>query len=238
MVDDAETKTARHVAPDLGYRYPTFAGPCVRSRHGFCSGAVSLDLKSQPQYLLAVPASVWTAAIEKTMDNGKGKEEITLEPASPSDEHTQSSNGLRHPRTPIGYLFVVIIPILLLFLNFFLAQYDKFVLSYFQADVISSLNLSSANYGILSGYATGVVYALLAIPVAFVADYTNARVWTLALATLWWSLCVVFQGLSHNFWQILLARIGMGIGQAPVEALSVSLISDLIEAKWMFFAER
>lgn len=173
-----------------------------------------------------------------TMDDEKGKEGIIIEPASPPDEHTRSSNGSRRHHTPLTYALTVLIPILLLFLNFFLAQYDKFVLSYFQADVIRGLDLSPANYGILSGYATGIVYALLAIPVAFVADYTNARVWTLTLATLWWSLCVVFQGLSHNFWQILLARIGMGIGQAPVEALSVSLISDLIEPKWMFFAER
>jgi hypothetical protein len=49
------------------------------------------------------------------------------------------------------------ISILLWFLNFFLAQYDKFVLSYFQANVIGSLHLSSSGYGILSGYATGIV---------------------------------------------------------------------------------
>ena len=132
----------------------------------------------------------------------------------------------------------VILSVFLLFLNFFLAQYDKFVLSYFQNDVINSLHLSSSDYGILSGYATGIVYALLAIPVAFIADYTESRTWVLCIATLWWSVCVVFQGLSHNFWQILLARIAMGIGQAPVEALSVSLISDMVSVKWIFFAER
>jgi MFS family permease len=48
----------------------------------------------------------------------------------------------------------------------------------------------------------------------------------------------VFQGLSGNFWQILLARIAMGIGQAPAEALSVSLISDLVGLEMAFFAER
>lgn len=132
----------------------------------------------------------------------------------------------------------VIVSVLLLFLNYFLAQYDKFVLSYFQAEVIRTLSLSSAEYGILSGYATGIVYALLAIPVAFIADERMARVWVLSFSTLWWSICVIFQGLSHNFWQILLARIGMGIGQAPVEALSVSLISDLVGAQWIFLAER
>lgn len=132
----------------------------------------------------------------------------------------------------------IVVSILLLFINYFLAQYDKFVLSYFQADVISTLSLSSSEYGILSGYATGIVYALLAIPVAFVADEKLARVWVLSIAALWWSICVIFQGYSHNFWQILLARIGMGIGQAPVEAISVSLISDLVGTQWIFLGER
>ena len=131
----------------------------------------------------------------------------------------------------------IIVSLILLFLNYFLAQYDKFILSYFQDEVIESLRLSQASYGILSGYATGIVYALLALPTAYVADYTGARVWVLTVAAVWWSLCVIFQGLSNNFWQILLARIGMGIGQAPVEALSVSLISDLLGKRYVFFGE-
>lgn len=135
-------------------------------------------------------------------------------------------------------LWRISISVLVLFLNYFLAQYDKFILSYFQDDVIKSLHLSEASYGILSGYATGIVYALLALPVAYVADNTSARVWVLTVTAGWWSLCAIFQGLSHHFWQILLARIGMGIGQAPVEALSVSLISDLVGKRYVFFVER
>ena len=142
------------------------------------------------------------------------------------------------PAKSLLQYFFTSLSIVLLFLNFFLAQYDKFVLSYFQTSVIETLNLSSTDYGVLSGYATGIVYALLAIPIAFLADYTEGRVWVLSVATLWWSMCVVFQGLSNNFWQILLARIAMGIGQAPAEALSVSLISDMVGTKWVFFAER
>jgi MFS family permease len=168
----------------------------------------------------------------------KGPEGLEASPADNMRETQRTQQDDAHkPRTLLSrvYLFTAIF---LLFLNFFLAQYDKFVLSYFQADVIRSLNLSSSDYGILSGYATGIVYALLALPIAFIADYVQARVWVLSVAALWWSLCVLFQGLSQTFWQILLARIGMGIGQAPVEALSISLISDLVDAKWLFLAER
>ena len=138
----------------------------------------------------------------------------------------------------IGSRLYLVLVIFLLFLDFFLAQYDKFILSYFQDEVIASLHLTSVDYGVLSGYATSIVFAVLALPTAFVADYTNSRVWVLSVAVTWWSLAVLFQGLSHNFWQILLARIAMGIGQAPVEALSISLISDYVDTRWLFLCER
>jgi len=159
--------------------------------------------------------------------DGRGVEPIT--------EGTDTTKLVSRPDVPV---WKITLSLVLLFLNYFLAQYDKFVLSYFQKDVITSLSLSSPAYGILSGYATGIVYALLALPAAYIADYTDARVWVLTVSALWWSLCAIFQGLSHNFWQILLARIGMGIGQAPVEALSVSLISDLMGKEYVFFGER
>ena len=167
----------------------------------------------------------------------KEKEDPTMgvESAADWDERHHNGSPSTHYHVPSVR---VIVSILLLFINYFLAQYDKFVLSYFQADVIRTLSLSSSEYGILSGYATGIVYALLAIPVAFIADERLARVWVLSIAAVWWSLCVIFQGLSRNFWQILLARIGMGIGQAPVEAISVSLISDLVGPQWIFLGER
>ncbi|KAL8741235.1 MAG: hypothetical protein Q9184_008410 [Pyrenodesmia sp. 2 TL-2023] len=148
-----------------------------------------------------------------------------------SEDMYEDNSLTTRPSVPV---WRIIVSLILLFANYFVAQYDKFVLSYFQDEVRSSLQLSSSSYGLLSGYATGIVYALLALPTAFVADYTSARVWVLTVAAVWWSLCAIFQGLSHSFWQILLARIGMGIGQAPVEALSVSLISDLMGQKYVF----
>lgn len=69
---------------------------------------------------------------------------------------------VHNPSVP---LWQVALSVVLLFLNYFLAQYDKFILSYFQSQVITSLGMNLSKYGILSGYATGIVYALLAIPV-------------------------------------------------------------------------
>lgn len=118
----------------------------------------------------------------------------------------------RRPLFAFFHHFHTILKIILLFLNYFLAQYDKFTLSYFQSSVLSSLSLTSTQYATLSGYSTGIVYAALVILIAYIADWTTARAKILTGPALWWSLCVPFQGLSYNFWQILLARISMGIG--------------------------
>lgn len=123
--------------------------------------------------------------------------------------------------------------ILILFVNYFLSQYDKFILSYFR----TSLPLTSPQYALVSGYATGIVYALLALPIAFVSDFTSSRSWVLFVCSTWWSLCVIFQSLvpeKNAFGPLFCARLGMGIGQSAVEALSISLISDLFAWRDVF----
>jgi len=192
------------------------------------------------KFRLLPKARVAPHPCQRTMEKGHFNEQLGAE--NNSDGRGQqattddpNSKLISRPNVPI---WRITLSLILLFLNYFLAQYDKFILSYFKNDVIASLALSEAGYGIVSGYATGIVYALLALPTAYIADYTGARVWVLTIAALWWSLCAIFQGLSHNFWQILLARIGMGIGQAPVESVSVSLISDLMGKEYVFFGER
>lgn len=132
-------------------------------------------------------------------------------------------------------LAYIYLSIALLFINYFLAQFDKFVLSYFQSSILETLSISAPQYALLTGYSTGIVNAILALPVAMVADFTAARIWTLCVASAWWSLCVVFQGLAKTYAEMYCARLGMGIGQSAVEALSVSVISDLVGWRNAFF---
>ncbi|KAI9728225.1 MAG: hypothetical protein M1828_004686 [Chrysothrix sp. TS-e1954] len=159
-------------------------------------------------------------------------EKLTTRRSKPTIKSPEAAGSILHN-------CYIIAAILVLFLNYFLSQYDKFILSYFQTSLSADLSLSATEYAVLSGYATGIVYALLALPIAYIADFfPYARVWVLVVAALWWSLCVIFQGLAGHFWQILLARIGMGVGQAAVEALSVSLISDLVgQWRYVFISE-
>lgn len=176
------------------------------------------------------------AAKDLPVDAESGHVTKQMSPLVEGDSNPAASGNTSCGRRIVEIAHVYL-SIALLFVNYFLAQYDKFILSYFQDSVLQTLSISGTQYGLLSGYSTGIVYALLALPVAFVADYTGARVWTLSIASCWWSLCVVFQGLARNFAEVYCARLGMGIGQAAVEALSVSLISDMVEWRNVFIGE-
>ena len=138
--------------------------------------------------------------------NGKIDVSSELAHAESPDEAPPRRPNISLKLRKAGASVYVPLMVVLLLLNYFIAQYDKFVLSYFQTEVISDLHLSSTQYGLLSGYATGIVSALAALPIAFVADYSKARVWTLTAAALWWNVCCILQGYTHNFWQIFLAR--------------------------------
>lgn len=193
-----------------------------------------LDLRNEARFNTMAPAH--DMSDQKVTDHSTTNDKLQpISRAAQDNDHNHDNSihpppSQSKPPTTTLQTIHISISIILLFLDYFTAQYDKFILSYFQTSFSESLNLSSPQYGVLSGYATGIVYALLALPIAFLADYfPSARVWTLCIASTWWSLCVIFQSLCHQFWQVLLARIGMGIGQSAVEALSISLISDMVQ---------
>ena len=202
-------------------------------RHGLVSSRElqgSFDLSSHsdiPSFIEPIAVMVQNHLRDPYHDDTKRPYQNEATPA----EHTSP------PKQPLLHNLYTYLCIALLFINYFLAQYDKFILSYFQTSVLADLSLSSTQYGLLSGYATGIVYAILALPIAFLSDYTSARVWVLCVTAAWWSLCVIFQSLAKNFAQLFCTRLAMGIGQASVEALSISLISDLVGWRNIFIGE-
>jgi MFS family permease len=105
--------------------------------------------------------------------------------------------------------------------------------NYFARNVISVLiepikhefHSSDAMLGLLSGFCFAVFYALFGMPVARWADRGNRRtVITFAIAV--WSVMTVFCGLAQTFWQLALARIGVGAGESGAIPSAQSLIAD------------
>ena len=77
----------------------------------------------------------------------------------------------------------------------------------------------------LSGFTFAIFYVTLGIPIARFADKTNRRN-TVAVSLGLWSIMTACSGLARNFIQLLLARIGVGVGEAGGSPPAHAMISD------------
>jgi MFS family permease len=114
----------------------------------------------------------------------------------------------------------------LLTLVYFFSYMDRQILSILVELIKADLKLSDTQMGMLGGLAFAVFYAGLGIPVARLADRSNRRN-IIAVSLALWSLMTALCGLAQNFVQLLLARIGVGVGEAGSSPPSHSIIADL-----------
>jgi len=106
--------------------------------------------------------------------------------------------------------------------NFIDRQIVGILAPFIQAD----LALTNTQLGLLIGLAFAAFYTIMGIPIAYLADRVS-RVNTVAISLAVWSFFTAMTGMAQNFWQIGLARIGVGVGEAGGSPPSHSIISDL-----------
>lgn len=102
---------------------------------------------------------------------------------------------------------------------------DRQILAILAPSIKEDLGLSDTQIGALSGVAFGIFYATLGIPIARLADrYSRVNIISICLCI--WSLMTALSGFAQNFVQLLIARIGVGIGEAGGSPPSHSLLAD------------
>ena len=89
----------------------------------------------------------------------------------------------------------------------------------------ADLGVNDAQIGWLYGV-FAVFYAIAALPIAWLAD-RRSRKFIVAAGIFFWSLMTMACGLSRSFWHVLLARIGVGVGEATLSPAATSLVGDL-----------
>lgn len=106
---------------------------------------------------------------------------------------------------------------------------DRQIVNILAEPIKGELGLSDTQLGLLAGPAFAVFYALLGIPIARYADKEGTnRVRLIAASLAVWSAMTAVCGLAQNFVQLLLARIGVGVGEAGCTPAAHSLITDSV----------
>src|SRR5215471_846521 len=102
---------------------------------------------------------------------------------------------------------------------------DRQVLSLLVPAIEHDLQISDTQMSFLIGLSFSVFYTVLGLPIAWWADRANRRN-VMAIGITLWSLMTMACGLASTYPRLLLARIGVGVGEASLNAPSVSLIAD------------
>ena len=114
----------------------------------------------------------------------------------------------------------------LLTLMYVMSFIDRQIIGILSPFIKADLGFTDTQLGWLKGLAFAFLYAIVGIPIAWLADrYSRKRIITIALIA--WSGFTALTGSVSSFMHMFLARMGVGIGEAGGSPPSHSIISDL-----------
>lgn len=118
----------------------------------------------------------------------------------------------------------------LLMLVYTVNYLDRNILVILAEPIKRELGLRDWQIGFLTGTSFAIFYALLGLPIARLADRSH-RVNICSVALVVWGGMTTVCGVVSNYVQLVLARIGVGVGEAGGSPPAVSVISDYFPAE-------
>lgn len=120
------------------------------------------------------------------------------------------------------YSWYVVVVLMLAYVFAFL---DRQILALLVEPIKADIGVTDFQMGLLLGPAFAFFYVTLGIPVGRIADRRSRRT-IIGIGVAIWSLMTAVCGFAKTFMQLLLARIGVGIGEATLQPCAASLLSD------------
>lgn len=122
-----------------------------------------------------------------------------------------------------------------LMLAFVLAFIDRQIIALLVGPIQQDLNISDTEVSLLGGFAFVFFYTFLGIPIGRIVDRSN-RKRLIAIGVFLWSCMTVACGFARNFFQLFLARVGVGVGEATLSPAALSILSDYFPPQRLGFA--
>jgi MFS family permease len=102
---------------------------------------------------------------------------------------------------------------------------DRIVMNVLVEPIKIEFALTDLQIGLVAGLAFAVLNVVLGLWVARVAE-RRRRLTLISIGTLLWSIATALCGFAGSFWQLVLARIGVGVGEAVGLPATSSVVSD------------
>ena len=133
-----------------------------------------------------------------------------------------TAGAARNVYPAAGYAWYMVILLTLAYICSFI---DRYMLGLLVEPIKADLNLTDTQLGLLLGPAFAIFYATMGLPLGWLAD-RRRRTWIVAAGITIWSAATIACGLVKNFFQMFIARMSVGIGEATLSPCAISMISD------------
>src|SRR6202795_194603 len=141
---------------------------------------------------------------------------------APGTESSGSAAETRGGSRALRYAWYVVGVLTLVYVFSFL---DRQIFSLIVAPLRRDLHISDTQVSLLQGFSFAVFYTFFGIPIGRLADVYNRRT-IIVLGLVLWSAFTAGCGLAGTFAQMLLLRMGVGVGEAALSPAAYSLITD------------
>lgn len=102
---------------------------------------------------------------------------------------------------------------------------DRQILNLLVGPIRRDLGISDTGMSVLMGFSFAVFYTAFGLPLGRIAD-SRSRRGLIGFGMAFWSLMTAACGLAQRYWQLVLLRIGVGVGEASLSPAAYSLIMD------------
>lgn len=128
------------------------------------------------------------------------------------------------PYPPHRYAWYVIG---VLFVATLLSQLDRQLPALLVRPIRAEFGISDTAYSFLQGYAFALFYTFAGLPFGWLVDRTVRRN-LIVFGMVVWSVMTVLSGFADNYNHLVLARMGVGIGEAVLAPAAYSMIADYV----------
>lgn len=136
---------------------------------------------------------------------------------------------------PPGYTAQQRLTLLLLTLSYACAHLDRNIVTILLAPIKAEFGVSDTALGLLTGLTFAIFYGLMGIPLAYLADRTSRR-HLLGASLALFSVFTAISSLAGSFSQLVIARVGVGIGEGGAVPAAQSIIADTFRPDQRFLA--
>jgi len=109
-----------------------------------------------------------------------------------------------------------------------IAFVDRQIINLLVEDIKVDLAITDTEISLLQGLAFALFYAVTAVPLGRLADTGNRR-WIISIGIVIWTVAAAACGLARNFWQLFVARMFVGVGEATLTPSGFSMLADLFK---------